>query len=325
MDAFPDPQVAPWFRDRTFGRSPLSPSELARLKRERRQTISVCLPALDEAATIGSICHCIRTDLMERAAVVDELVVVDSGSTDATIAVAQEAGARVHRARDILPVLDDGSAPGGKGEALWKSLHVTAGDIVVWLDSDVTNFDASFVIDLVDPLVTRPGLSLAKGYYDRPVATPEGTLSGGGARVTEIAVRPLIALFYPALGGFVQPLAGEYAGLRGVLEDLRFFTDYGVDIALLIDVVEAVGLDGVAQVDLGIRVHRNRDVLELGQMSFQVVRAMLTRFDELGLVNLAHDLPQSITQFWPTPAGTTASLVRLEARQRPPLRTVARA
>lgn len=240
--------------------------ELASLKRD--QTVSVCLPARDEAATVGAIVETIRTELVERVALVDEVIVVDDHSLDDTADAARDAGARVVDARRTLP---DVTGP-GKGKALWKSLHESTGDIVLWCDADLDRFGPHFVTGLLGPLLKRPDVSFVKATYARPEV--DGT---GGGRVTELLARPVLANLFPELAGIGQPLAGEYGGRRRLLERLPFVDGYGVDLALLVDVIRAVGADGMAEVDLGERRHRNRPLRDLGPQATAVLQAALDR------------------------------------------------
>lgn len=252
---------------RTFRAGEFDPVALADAKQER---ISVCLPARNEEPTVGLIVEAIRTELVERVPLVDEIVVMDDHSTDRTAEVAAAAGARVVAAEEVLPEYGEGH---GKGEALWKSLYVAEGDLIVWCDADVREFDPCFVIGLVGPLVTRPDLAFVKGFYERPI---DGR-PGGGGRVTELVARPALALLFPQLSAVVQPLAGEYAGRRSVLEQLPFVEGYGVEIALLIDIAERFGVEVMAQVDLGVRHHRNRPLDELSPQAAAVLQAVLRR------------------------------------------------
>ncbi|MFN2389507.1 MAG: glucosyl-3-phosphoglycerate synthase [Actinomycetota bacterium] len=314
----PDPELQRWFERRTFPRSARSTSQLADLKRAAGVSVSLCLPALNERATVGSICRSIRTDLMERTPVVDELVVVDSGSDDGTAEEAAAAGAVVHHVGDILPAVPK-SAMGGKGETLWRSLAVLHGDVVVWMDSDTRNFTPRFVVDLLDPLLTDASIGFVKAFYDRPLQTGEHVLGTGGARVTELVARPMLQLFYPQLTGFVQPLSGECAARREWLLDVPFSTGYGVEIGLLLDLVEAHGLDALAQADLGVRVHRNQDVPALGRMAHQVLCAMLVRFDRLGRLKLTDEPSTTLTQFRPGEDGPESTTSELAITDRPPM------
>lgn len=225
--------------------------------------ISVCIPARDEEATVGAVVDVIVRQLVERHPLVDEVLVIDDRSSDRTAAIATSAGARVVAADDVLPQL--GSAT-GKGEALWKSLAASTGDIVVWCDADVRGFDPRFITGLAGPLLLDDEVDFVKGWYER-----------NSGRVTELTARPVLALLFPHLTAFAQPLSGEYAGRRSLLERLPFATGYGVDIALLIDIAAEIGLERMAQVDLGVRVHRNRPLEELSAQAVAVLRAALDR------------------------------------------------
>ena len=325
MHEWVDPSARDWFRRRTFADPPLTSDEMSAVKVERSIRVSVCLPTLDEAATVGGICEAIGRELIEDRALVDEIVVVDSGSRDSTVDVAARAGATVHAAAAILPgrgMPEPGH--GGKGEALWKSLAVCSGDIVVWVDADIRNFSVEFVTNLMAPLLAHPELTIAKGFYERPLTKDETTVESGGARVTELAARPLIQLLYPELGGVIQPLSGEYAGYRDRLLHLPFFSGYAVDVVLLLDVAEKFGIDAIAQVDLGTRVHRNRDILSLGRTSFEVVQGILSRLDGLGRIKVPSDLPDRLLQFASTDGEMKATTRLLPVVELPPMASVLR-
>lgn len=319
--SMPHPEAEQWLHRRTYGSFAPGAAGLEKIK--RGQKISVCLPALNEAETIGEICASITSDLMREIPLVDELVVIDSESTDATTAVAAAAGAVVHRVTDILPDIQPAGA--GKGDALWRSLAVVGGDIVVWVDADIQNFGPRFVVDLVAPLLENDHLVLAKGFYERPLEHADRPDPRGGARVTELLVRPLLNLLYPPLTGVIQPLSGEYAARRTALTKLPFFTGYGVDIGLLIDVVERYGLDVVAQVDLGRKVHRNQDLFALGRMGHQVLQAILMRLGDLGKIKLTDESIPALVQFLPTEDGYEIATADLDVIERPPIATVSRA
>jgi glucosyl-3-phosphoglycerate synthase len=253
---------------RTFHHSEFTPERL--LAAKGATSVSVCLPARNEDTTVGSIVETLRVDLLDTG-IIDEIVVVDDHSTDDTAAVAKEAGARVADAASILPDFGGGH---GKGEVLWKSLFVTEGDIVLWCDSDISEFGSRFVTGLLGPLLCEPGVDVAKGFYRRPEREREG-----GGRVTELVARPLLSLFFPELAGLHQPLSGEYGGRREVLERLPFFQGYGVDIGLLIDLAARFGVDGLVQVDLDIRLHRNRSLTDLGPQAMSIMQTVLSRVD----------------------------------------------
>jgi len=281
--------------------------ELAAAKAAQGVCVSVCLPARDEAATVGRIVTSIRRSLVDRVPVVDEIVVVDDDSADATAAVAAAAGARVVRASELLPEAGPGS---GKGNVLWKSLYACQGDLLCWVDADIRGFSAHFVTGLLGPLLTRPDLAFVKGFYRRPVQS--GT---GGGRVTELVARPLLSQLFPHLSGFVQPLSGEYAGRREVLDDVPFVEGWGVELGLLVDVVARHGLTSVAQVDLGVRRHRNRPLEELGPQAMAILVTALRRAGvDDGAV--AHDLVRFVE-------GDRVERVPVEVRERPPMRSLA--
>lgn len=265
-----------WFHRRTTRAADYDIRDLAACKAALGTSISVVLPTRNEAATVGPVVEavCALADVL-----VDEVVVVDSASEDATVEIAVAAGARVHQADQLLPHYGPCL---GKGDALWRGLTATGGDIVVFLDTDVTNPDVSFVAGLVGPLLSEPAVQLVKAFYDRPVKLDRVQYDSGGGRVTELAARPLINLFWPELAGLVQPLAGEYAGRRHLLEQLPFFTGYGVELGLLIDTLRIAGADAIAQVDLYRRVHRNQDLPALSRMSFGILQVALQRLAEEG-------------------------------------------
>jgi len=261
----------------------LDTTGLAALK--NRQRISVCIPTLDEAETIGSIVSTVREELMERVPLVDEILVIDSDSEDRTREIAAAAGARVFQSAEIAP---HAGTHAGKGENLWKALHACTGDIVCYLDGDISNFHAGFVTGLVGPLLEHPEIDYVKAYYERPLSHGDALHSTGGGRVSEILVRPFISMFYPELNPILQPLSGEYAARRGLLETLPFPTGYGVEIAHLIDLAGRGKLHRIAQTDLVKRIHRNRDDGELGDTAYAILRVMLRRLERDGIISLAH-------------------------------------
>jgi glucosyl-3-phosphoglycerate synthase len=236
--------------------------------------VSLVVPARNEAATVGDVVTRVREALVETVALLDEIVVIDSDSTDATYDAATDAGAVVYRSAEIRP--DLGSVP-GKGEAMWKSLFVTVGEIVVFMDADLLDWDTHFVPGLLGPLLTTPGVRLVKGFYERPMVSEDAVVPFEGGRVTELVARPLIRLLFPELGGLHQPLAGEWAIRRSLFENLHVPTGYAVELASLIDTVRLYGLDALAQVDLGTRAHRHQSLRDLSGMSQQIMSAALSR------------------------------------------------
>ncbi len=269
--------AADWFSRRTARAEHYDPTALAQRKAAQDVSVSVVLPARNEAATIGKV-----VDVVCRLAdtLVDEIVVVDSASTDASAAVAAAHGARVHQADMLVPHYGPCL---GKGDALWRSLTATGGDIVVFLDTDITNPDPKFVTGLLGPLLTDPTVHLVKAFYDRPVKLEKVQYATGGGRVTELGARPLINMFWPELAGLVQPLSGEYAARRTLLESLPFFTGYGVEIGILIDTLALQGADAIAQVDLAQRVHRNQALPALSRMAFGILQVAVQRLAVEGL------------------------------------------
>ena len=290
--------------------------DLARLRAERGLSVSVCLPALNEEATIGGICR--ACGLLLENDVVQQLVVVDSGSSDATRDEARAAGAEVYEARHLAPGEPD--EPLGKGGALWRSLGVATGDILVWIDSDTRNFSERFVTALLEPLLKDSSLRLTKAFYERPFVSEQQTLGTGGARVTELMFRPLCQLLFPELTGIVQPLSGEYAGYRDDLLELPFFSGYGVEAGLLIDVVQAHGSGTIAQVDLGSRIHHNQDVPALGRMAFEIMQVMMLRAQQLGRLQMNVDWPVWFRQYEAGPAGVSSRDHEIRVRELPPMK-----
>ena len=267
-----DERAQAWFERATFDGRSFDPAELIAAKRGRR--ISVVVPARDEEPTIGAIVAGIRADLVETHPLVDELVVIDSDSTDATARIAADAGADVRAARDIRP--DLGSVP-GKGEAIWKSLFVTTGDLLVFIDADLTGWGTHFVSGLLGPLLHDDRVRHVKGFYDRVLDDGSGLHTPQGGRVTELVARPLLNLWRPELAAVVQPLAGEWAVRRDTIEALPVPTGYGVEIAMLLDVHDRWGLEALAQVDLGARAHSHQAVHDLGVMATEIIEVAARR------------------------------------------------
>jgi len=310
-----DAAVRGWFEHLTSHASDWPAARL--LAAKGSTTVSVVLPALNEATTVGRIVERIRRELVERRPLVDELVVVDSGSTDTTIRVAAAAGAKVVHRDTILPRIP---AVPGKGEVLWRSLAATDGDVICFIDSDLVDFDAGFVPALLGPLLLQRRsrrVALVKGFYRRPLRIESAEVGTGGGRVTELLARPLLNALRPELAGVVQPLGGEYAATREFLESVPFAAGYGVEIGLLLDAHTRYGLDGLAQVNLGVRKHRNRSLLELGVMSRQILGAALPR---CGVAEVAGSA--GITQFVQLGARFLPTESDVLVADRPPMRDV---
>ena len=267
-----DPGHLGWFERNTHHWDDWTLDALMAAKGDTR--VSLVVPARNEAATVGDVVTRVREALVDTVALLDEIVVIDSDSTDDTYAVATDAGAVVHRAAEVRP--DLGSVP-GKGEAMWKSLFVTTGDVLVFMDADLLDWDTHFVPGLLGPLLTRPDVALVKGFYERPLVSGDDVAAYEGGRVTELVARPLIALAFPELAGLVQPLAGEWAIRRSLFEELHVPTGYAVELAALVDTARSLGVDAIAQVDLGRRAHRHQALRDLGAMATQILAAASSR------------------------------------------------
>jgi nucleotide-binding universal stress UspA family protein len=273
-----------WFAENTFHASEFRDiARMVELKEKQGLTVSVALPALNEAKTIGLVIRRIKSALMDRVPLIDQMVVIDSNSEDRTVEIASELGVPVYSHSSILPEL---GSHVGKGEALWKSLHVLDGDIVAWIDTDISNIQPRFVYGLIGPLLREPRIQYVKGFYQRPIRQGDKLISEGGGRVTELMARPLINLFFPELSGIIQPLSGEYAGRRSLLESVPFYTGYSVEIGLLIDILDAVGLSAIGQVDLERRIHRNQPLGNLSQMSYVILQGAIRKLEERHRIEL---------------------------------------
>lgn len=267
-----------WFAENTFHADEFDDLErLVECKREQNLTISLALPALNEEETVGEVIHTVKKAMMDDVPLLDEIVLMDSNSTDRTREIAASLGIPVYIHQHVLPAYE---ARRGKGEALWKSLYVTHGDLLVWIDTDIVNIDPRFVYGVIGPLLLNPRLQFVKGFYQRPLRSGETMVAGGGGRVTELTARPLLNLFYPELSGVIQPLSGEYGGRRSALERLPFFSGYGVEVGLLIGIFEMFGLSAIAQVDLLERVHHNQSLEALSKMSFTIIQAILHKLEK---------------------------------------------
>jgi nucleotide-binding universal stress UspA family protein len=269
--------VDKWFAENTYHANEFAGlKQLLELKNQQGLSISLALPALNEEETVGTVIRTIKSALMDNVPILDEIVLIDSNSTDQTRQIAESLGIPVYIHQQILP---NYGARRGKGEALWKSLYVTRGDIVLWIDTDIVNIHPRFIYGLIGPLLSNPSIQFVKGFYRRPLRVGDKIQASGGGRVTELTARPLINLFYPQLSGVIQPLSGEYGGRRSVLTQLPFFSGYGVEIGLLIDVAEKFGLNAIAQVDLQERIHHNQPLEALSKMSFAIIQAVSRKLE----------------------------------------------
>jgi glucosyl-3-phosphoglycerate synthase len=310
-----DPRAEAWYQRRTSHWTDWPLARLLERKRQRGVAISVVIPARNEERTVAGVVGPLVQALVQDAHLVDELVVIDSDSTDATGEVASAAGATVYRAADIAPAL---GSYRGKGEALWKSLLVTHGDVLVFVDADLTQWGPHFVTGLLGPLLADPGVHLVKGFYDRVRTEEDGSVSTEGGRVTELVARPLLSLWWPHLAGVVQPLAGEWAARRTLMESLNVPVGYGVELSTLLDTTARHGLDALAQVDLGARAHRHQANHDLAVMAAELLALAENRrsgprrlMGDVTLEQFVRDGDQILQQSRPVPT-----------HERPPASTV---
>ncbi|MCC7104587.1 MAG: glucosyl-3-phosphoglycerate synthase [Chloroflexi bacterium] len=312
--------VDKWFAENTFDSREFEDlRDLVRLKERQGLTVSLGLPTLNEEETIGTILRLVQTELVTRHRLLDEILIVDSGSTDRTRKIAEECGVPVVLHSEVLPEM---GAYRGKGEALWKSLHVLSGDLVAWVDTDIKNFHPRFVYGILGPLLKDRRIKYVKGFYKRPISLGRGLVATGGGRVTELTARPLLNLFYPELSGVIQPLAGEYAARRDVLERVPFLTGYGVEIGLLIDLLERHGLQAIGQVDLKRRVHRNQSLHALSTMAFTITSVILHRLEQRGRMQIAGDLNRSMKLIQHEADRFHIEIKEMADHERPPIITV---
>ena len=307
-----------WLEKNTFHYSDFK--DLGRLVEEKVKKnlkISLCLPTLNEEKTIAKEIIILKSELMTRYALLDEIVVVDSGSTDKTTEIARAYGADVYDAGEILPHLEPFK---GKGENLWKALYITGGDIIIYLDADIKNIHHRFAYGLLGPLLMYDQIKFVKAFYDRPISIGKNKIRPtGGGRVTELVIRPLFSLFFPELTQLIQPLSGEYAGFRDLFEKIPFPIGYGVETSMILDIYEKWGIDVMAQVDLDRRVHRNQETKALGRMSFAILKTFLNRLEGLGNIKLNTKLFHEMIQYKQTSGEYQADIYEIEGHERPPM------
>ena len=306
-----------WLTERTFHHSNFWDIKWLVEEKERQGlTISVCLPTLNEERTIGQEIVILKAELADRYPLIDEIAVIDSGSEDRTCEIAASFGADVYIASEHLKQCGEHR---GKGENLWKALYLLKGDIIVYVDSDIKNIHPRFVYGLVGPLIKDPEVHYVKAFYDRPLAFSGGLRPTGGGRVTEILIRPLFSLFYPELAAILQPLSGEYAGRRSILEQIPFPVGYGVETAMLIDIYERLGLYAFAQTDLDRRIHRNQETIALGRMAFGVLRTFMKRLRRRNDVELPSELINIMRQYEVNEGQYQQVEYQIEEFERPPI------
>ncbi len=310
-----------WFAENTYhSKEFLLISDLIKKKEEQNLKISVALPTLNEEKTIGAVLEICVRELMEKHSLIDEIILMDSNSSDKTREIAKSFNIPVYIHQDVLP---SSGARNGKGEALWKSLYVTSGDIVLWTDTDINNYHPRFILGLLGPLLARKAIGLVKGFYRRPLKTKTGGLEKGkGGRVTELSARPLFNLFYPELTGIIQPLAGEYGGRREILENLTFTSGYGVETCILIETVKKFGLPCIAQVDLIERIHNNQPLADLSKMSFAILQTVISSIEKKYNANILEDVNRSIKLIKSYKDEYTLEVQEVAERERPPIVTI---
>jgi len=312
--------VDKWFAENTYHAKEFKDLEqLLQLKDRQGLRASLALPALNEEETVANVIQTLKSELMDRLPLLDEIVLVDSDSSDRTRQIAADLGIPVHIHQQTLPGY--GARP-GKGEALWKSLFLTRGDIILWIDTDIANIHPRFVYGLLGALLVNPRLQFVKGFYRRPIRVGDKIQAGGGGRVTELTARPLLNLFYPELSGVVQPLAGEYGGRRAALEQLPFFSGYGVEIGLLIETFERFGLSAIAQVDLGERIHHNQPLESLGKMSFAIIQAVIHKLEHRYGRGMLEDVNKTMKLIRYEPGRFFLDVEEIAELERPPMNTL---
>jgi len=309
--------VDKWFAENTFHANEFNRlRDMLELKHKQGLTISLALPALNEEETVGRVIRMMKKELMHKVPLLDEIVLIDSDSADRTREIAHKEGIPVHVHQHLLP---NWGARRGKGEALWKSLLVTKGDLIIWIDTDIVNIHPRFVYGILGPLLINPQVQLVKGFYQRPLRVGQKLQAGGGGRVTELTARPLLNLFYPALSGVVQPLSGEYAGRRSALEQATFYSGYGVETGLLIDIYEKFGLQSIAQVDLLERIHHNQHLEALSKMSFAIIQTVMRKLEKRFGRAVLEDVNRSMKLIRHDSQGYFLEVEQIAEYERPPM------
>jgi glucosyl-3-phosphoglycerate synthase len=309
--------VDKWFAENTYHADEFRHLDrLVTAKQQQHLSVSLALPALNEADTVGHVIKTLKRALFDKIPLLDEIVLIDSNSTDCTREIAQKLDVPVYVHQELLPQL---GARAGKGEALWKSLLVTRGDVVLWIDTDITNIHPRFVYGVLGPMLVVPQIHFVKGFYRRPLKVGDKLQAGGGGRVTELTARPLLNLFYPELSGVVQPLSGEYGGRRSALEQLPFYSGYGVETGLLIGMYEKYGLSSIAQVDLLERIHHNQTLEALSKMSFAILQTVMRKLERRYGLAMLEDVNKSMKLIRHKRGTYFLDVEELAERERPPM------
>jgi len=279
-----------WFHKNKFHYSDFSNlAKLIKIKEQKKLTIGVALPTKNEEETIGEIIKIIKENFIEKHQLIDELIVLDSDSTDKTVEIVKSLEVPVFQTKDVLSGIAKNQGQWGKGDNLWKSLYLLNSDIVCWVDTDIKNFDSRFIYGLIGPLLNREDIGFVKGFYQRPLKIGDAVQSSGGGRVTELTVRPLLNMFYPDLSLMIQPLSGEFAGRREIFESIPFCINYALETCMLIDIYTLYGLEVIGQSDLKIRIHRNQPLKALSKLSFGIMQAIFNRLHIHGKVRLLQE------------------------------------
>ncbi|MFW5803283.1 MAG: glucosyl-3-phosphoglycerate synthase [Verrucomicrobiota bacterium] len=310
-------KIDQWLQTNTFHHSTFWDMKRLVAEKERQGLkVSLCIPTLNEEKTIGKEIVIFRSELVNRYPLLDEIAVIDSGSEDRTLEVASSFGADTYLSADILP---EQGFKRGKGENLWKAVYQLTGDIIIYVDADIKNIHPRFATGLVAPLIHNREMKYVKAFYDRPLAFSHGVRPSGGGRVTEILVRPMFSLFFPELSAIIQPLSGEYAVRREVLEQIPFPVGYGVETSHLIDVYNKWGMSAFGQTDLDQRVHRNQDTRSLGKMSFGILQTFLNRLQALGVIHGLPELSHTLRQFQAVESTFEQVQQDIREEERPPM------
>jgi glucosyl-3-phosphoglycerate synthase len=280
-------------------------------KQKSGRKVSLVIPTYNEIDTIGNIVSTAKRELIVNMPLLDEIVVMDGGSDDGTPRRARECGAKVYS----LGEMGGKNIPQGKGSALWKSLLVTKGEIIICIDGDIKDFDTRFVYGLLAPLFYEPSVSFVKAYYKRPIVVDDIILHNYGGRVTEILVRPILSTFYPDLAMLFQPLSGEYGFKRDMIIHLPFSAGYGLEIGLILNIYRSLGISSFAQVDMDIRCHRNRSVADLGKMAFAILHVLLKELQKDNKAVFPQDLNTSMI----TPRGGRWEEMTIDQAELPPI------
>jgi len=309
-----------WFAENTYQADEFADLKmLVRAKEKQGLTVSLALPALNEEKTVGKVISTIKKQLMDNIPLLDEIVLIDSDSTDNTRKIAEDMGVPAYIHQQILPEF---GARTGKGEALWKSLLVTRGEVILWIDTDIVNIHPRFVYGILGPLLLNPKIQFVKGFYRRPLKVGNVMQAGSGGRVTELTARPLLNLFYPELSGVIQPLSGEYGGRRSALEKTIFYSGYGVETGLLIDIFEQYGLGAIAQVDLLERIHHNQELEALSKMSFAIIQTVMHKLERRYERSIIEDVNKTMKLIRYKHGEYSLEVEEIAEQSRPPMITL---